>query len=293
MTSTILSSHHLVTNTSGVISHQRLSGPIKSHKVSKQEESLEWGASTGNPDCQSSANGETTLSWADIPDIPHAWELLESPQVWINGDLQGVSDYTSLNDILYDTTPTHDFESNLSSTSSPLLKENDTFNTSCIANSALEPLIPTIELNEQQLLPASQETIPRRNVGAIDSISYLPLSVTPLAKTGNGTSESSHIKESCSTGPRHRTKSSQRHKTAGSDTHSSQESDEERLAERRRKNKLAARKLRQKKLDQVSELEGQLEEMRKERDALRLRAAKSEGELLALRQMIDQKMASG
>lgn len=67
---------------------------------------------------------------------------------------------------------------------------------------------------------------------------------------------------------------------------SSQDSDEDRLQEKRRRNKLAARRLRQKKMDQMSDLESRLEVMTKERDELRLKAAKWEGEVMVLRQLL-------
>ena len=67
---------------------------------------------------------------------------------------------------------------------------------------------------------------------------------------------------------------------------SSQDSDEGRLQEKRHRNKLAARRLRQKKMDQMSDLESRLEEMTKERDELRLKAAKWEGEVMVLRQLL-------
>jgi hypothetical protein len=75
-----------------------------------------------------------------------------------------------------------------------------------------------------------------------------------------------------------------------SDTPSSQDSGDERLTEKRRRNKLAAQRLRQKKLDRISGLESRLEEITKERDDLRLRLAKWEGEAMAMRQLFDQKM---
>ncbi|OOQ83976.1 hypothetical protein PEBR_32227 [Penicillium brasilianum] len=67
---------------------------------------------------------------------------------------------------------------------------------------------------------------------------------------------------------------------------SSQDSDGDRLQEKRRRNKLAARRLRQKKMDQMSNLESRLENMTKERDELRLKAAKWEGEVMVLRQLL-------
>lgn len=72
---------------------------------------------------------------------------------------------------------------------------------------------------------------------------------------------------------------------------SSQESDDDRLQEKRRRNKLAARRLRQKKMDHMSDLESRLEEMTKERDELRLKAAKWEGEVMVLRQLLGKETA--
>jgi hypothetical protein len=69
---------------------------------------------------------------------------------------------------------------------------------------------------------------------------------------------------------------------------SSQDSDGDRLQEKRRRNKLAARRLRQKKMNQMSDLEARLEEMTKERDDLRLKAAKWEGEVMVLRQLVKE-----
>ncbi|KAJ5233569.1 uncharacterized protein N7469_005335 [Penicillium citrinum] len=278
---TTVGNTHVVSNTPNVVSQQRLRGSAFNQKTPEQKISLPWAPSSANPDCQSSADGEPSFSWADIPDIPRAWELLESPQVWMNGDCQLTPKHAGLENVLCDTTPIYEFESKFSSTSSPLLEDHDTFNTPGTATINFEPLIHSIESNEQQTFLASPNFPPENS----------PLPATSHPEIRTGSSKSGYSKEPCSTRARNHTMPLQRHKIAGSDTHSSQESDEERLAERRRKNKLAARKLRQKKLDQVSELEAQLEEVRKERDALRLRAAKSEGELLALRQMIDQKVS--
>lgn len=75
-----------------------------------------------------------------------------------------------------------------------------------------------------------------------------------------------------------------------SDTPSSQDSGDDRITEKRRRNKLAAQRLRQKKLDRISGLESRLDEVTKERDELRLRLAKWEGEAMAMRQLFEQKM---
>lgn len=64
-------------------------------------------------------------------------------------------------------------------------------------------------------------------------------------------------------------------------------SEEERRQERRRRNKLASRRLRQRHLNHVSELETRLGGVTQERDELRLRVAKWEGEAMALRKLLE------
>ncbi|KAJ5396692.1 hypothetical protein N7509_004805 [Penicillium cosmopolitanum] len=216
-----------------------------------------------------------------MPEIPEPLELLESPQVWVNGEiLPGNLIYNNT------STPSCDFHSTFSSTNSPLLDETDSFNTFANVDFSLHSLIPTIESNNRNSSIISQKELARRNgVGSLDAVYQQPSS--PVSHPETYTSD--HVETSRKTTAKVSKDRSQRYTAVGSDTPSSQDSDEEKIAERRRKNKLAARKLRQKKLDQVSELEAQLEDIRRERDALRLRAAKSEGELMALRQMIDQK----
>ncbi|KAK1142977.1 hypothetical protein N8T08_007218 [Aspergillus melleus] len=66
-------------------------------------------------------------------------------------------------------------------------------------------------------------------------------------------------------------------------------SEEGRLQERRRRNKLASRKLRQKHLNHVSDLESRLGVVTQERDELRLRAAKWEGEVMVLRKLLENR----
>ncbi|KAJ5111280.1 hypothetical protein N7532_001815 [Penicillium argentinense] len=221
-------------------------------------------------------------------------ELLESPQVWVNGDFIP-------QDELYNTTSTCDFNSNFSSTSSPLINstvaDNGTFNTFANVDVSLDTLMPTIEPNDRSLSMTSQKDLALRNgLFPLEMSYYHPsssasprqLAMPEQFQSQTSTSRQSELPRSTRT--KTQRDRSQRQTTVGSDSSSSQDSDEERLAEKRRKNKLAARRLRQKKLDQVSELEAQLEEMKKERDLLRLRAAKSEGEVMALRQMLDQKV---
>lgn len=222
------------------------------------------------------------LNWTDLPDIPQL-QVLDSPQVWVTGDFLPDNE-------LYNTTSTCDFPSNFSSTSSPLLGESDTFGTFANTDISLHQLIPTIESNDGNDPSATrQEQLAMRNgLFPLDHTKYCrPSSPTSAPQNYLETSTFDNVKVSCSNRAKTPINRSQRHPTVGSDTPSSQDSDEERVTERRRRNKLAARRLRQKKLDQVSKLEAQLEEVKKERDALRLRAAKSEGEVMALRQMID------
>lgn len=60
-------------------------------------------------------------------------------------------------------------------------------------------------------------------------------------------------------------------------------------AEKRRRNTLAARRFRKKQQDRVTRLEEALGKVTKERDDLKMRAARSEGEVAALRKMIAEK----
>ena len=56
--------------------------------------------------------------------------------------------------------------------------------------------------------------------------------------------------------------------------------------EKRRNNTLAARRYRQKRLDQMNELEAALKETQRERDALKVRVSRLEGETEVLRQLL-------
>lgn len=241
----------------------------------------------GNPLPHSPA--APALDWAEFPEIPEPWELLESPQIWVNGE------YIPGN-LIYNTTPGCDLQATFSPANSPSLGQENSFNTFSNIDISLHSLIPTTESNDQNssATTLSQEQLATRNgFGSLDTIYHHASSPSSHIGKYLETTTSDHVQVPRSTQAKTQTQRdrSHRHSPTGSDTPSSQDSDEERLAEKRRRNKLAARKLRQKKLDQVSELEAQLEKVKKERDDLRLRAAKSEGELMALRQMIDQKGA--
>lgn len=69
----------------------------------------------------------------------------------------------------------------------------------------------------------------------------------------------------------------------------SPEEDESTIAIKRQRNTAAARKYRQKRLDRVTELENALKAMTGDRDDLRLRLARKEAEVDALREMLNRK----
>lgn len=58
---------------------------------------------------------------------------------------------------------------------------------------------------------------------------------------------------------------------------------------KRERNNVAARKYRQKRIDRITELEGELDEVKQERDDLKLRLARQEAETAALRSMLGMK----
>ncbi|KAI3316464.1 hypothetical protein HD806DRAFT_485082 [Xylariaceae sp. AK1471] len=58
---------------------------------------------------------------------------------------------------------------------------------------------------------------------------------------------------------------------------------------KRQRNNVAARKYRQKRIDRISELESELDEVKLERDDLKIRLARQEAEAAALRTMLGMK----
>ncbi|OJJ45772.1 hypothetical protein ASPZODRAFT_133640 [Penicilliopsis zonata CBS 506.65] len=77
--------------------------------------------------------------------------------------------------------------------------------------------------------------------------------------------------------------------SSASESLSSLGSEEDHTAARRRRNTMAARRFRKRKEDHVSNLESRLEEVTKDRDSLRLQVAKWEGEVMALRKLLEHK----
>ncbi|PYH76855.1 hypothetical protein BO82DRAFT_358719 [Aspergillus uvarum CBS 121591] len=114
-----------------------------------------------------------------------------------------------------------------------------------------------------------------------------PLSPTSVSAATTVTSESA-----ATTASRRGTKRARSHlfteESLGSDTPSSQDSEEERIQEKRRRNKMASRKLRQRQVEHVSDLESRLGQVTRERDDLRLQVAKWEAEVMVLRKLVGQ-----
>jgi len=100
------------------------------------------------------------------------------------------------------------------------------------------------------------------------SITSLPMQSPHVSKTTSPSSSSTS-----SSGPRSSTKEKDLHPP-------------ETAIKKRTLNTLAARRYRQRRLDQVSELEEQLKETKEERDGLKNRVARLEGELDVLRRLV-------
>jgi len=62
---------------------------------------------------------------------------------------------------------------------------------------------------------------------------------------------------------------------------------------KRQRNNVAAKKYRQKKIDRIQELEDVVDEVKRERDELKIRLARQEAETEALREMLKMKMGGG
>lgn len=65
------------------------------------------------------------------------------------------------------------------------------------------------------------------------------------------------------------------------------------IISRRQRNNLAAKRYRQKKIDRIQELEDEVARVKEERDELRIRLARQEAEVAALREMLKMKQGGG
>lgn len=61
------------------------------------------------------------------------------------------------------------------------------------------------------------------------------------------------------------------------------------ILDRRYRNNLAAKRYRQKKIDRIEQLEKEVSDLKQERDELRIRLARQEAEVAALREMLSLK----
>ncbi|OJJ98591.1 hypothetical protein ASPACDRAFT_121136 [Aspergillus aculeatus ATCC 16872] len=117
---------------------------------------------------------------------------------------------------------------------------------------------------------------------------------SPLPQTSVPAATAAPSQSTTTTTPRRGTKRARSHsfteESTGSDNLSFQDSDSERIQEKRRRNKMASRRLRQRQLEHVSDLESRLGRVTRERDDLRLQLAKWEAEVMVLRKLVGQKM---
>ncbi|GAB1312525.1 hypothetical protein MFIFM68171_02735 [Madurella fahalii] len=65
------------------------------------------------------------------------------------------------------------------------------------------------------------------------------------------------------------------------------------IISRRQRNNIAAKRYRQKKIDRIQELEDEVAQVKEERDELRIRLARQEAEVAALREMLNMKNGGG
>lgn len=131
--------------------------------------------------------------------------------------------------------------------------------------------------------PSAAAAPPPSNRHGYPPIAAKPSSVTLPSSSGH----SSSVPVTASTDTKKRTRLESNSAPSGND--SALDSEEERILERRRRNTLAARRFRQRKQDRVLDLERRLAEVTKERDELKLQVAKWEGEVMALRKLVEMR----
>ncbi|RAH43441.1 bZIP transcription factor [Aspergillus brunneoviolaceus CBS 621.78] len=117
---------------------------------------------------------------------------------------------------------------------------------------------------------------------------------SPLPQTSVPAATAGPSQSTTTTPPRRGIKRARSHsfteESTGSDNLSSQDSEEERIQEKRRRNKMASRRLRQRQVEHVTDLESRLGRVTRERDDLRLQLAKCQAEVTVLRKLVGQKM---
>ena len=88
------------------------------------------------------------------------------------------------------------------------------------------------------------------------------------------------------TSPHQKSSSPELHSTSRASTKATSSAADSSRIEKRKANTLAARRYRQKRVDQVTGLEAELKEVKAERDDMKVRCAKLEGEVEALRALL-------
>lgn len=146
----------------------------------------------------------------------------------------------------------------------------------------------------------NQDMVPAMNAN-LSSVEYsdsfpaisgsLPMSTTTTNSTIYASSNQSGGQDylpthsNASASPDSRDSPSDKSSTKGSSTNTRSGNDPGRI-EKRKQNTLAARRYRQKRVDQMNSLESTLKEVKSERDSLRVRCARLEGEVEVLRQLL-------
>jgi hypothetical protein len=151
------------------------------------------------------------------------------------------------------------------STTSTLFDNSNTTTTSPVSMTSLP------YSRDRPLLAPKQTTTPPSSLSASPPVSLID--TAPTAKRAAGKKRS---RAESATG-------------VDSSNNSVQDSEDERVVEKRRRNTMAARRFRKRKLDHVSDLESKLAKVTEERDELRLQIAKWEGEVMALRKLMERK----
>jgi len=111
-------------------------------------------------------------------------------------------------------------------------------------------------------------------MGIGNSVTSTPM-VKDCSSSGSATSSQNHVSSP---------EQSSRSKTSSSK--SSPLAPDAARVEKRKANTLAARRYRQKRVDQMSGLEGELKDVKSERDDLKVRCARLEGEVETLRALL-------
>ncbi|EKG17159.1 hypothetical protein MPH_05613 [Macrophomina phaseolina MS6] len=198
---------------------------------------------------------DATAALGIFNDLP----LDQSPDAWLA--LDGVS--SAIND-------SHSSDHSTDN----IFAHSTMYNESFLA-STLNPLI-----TDPTLFPASAEPSSKAS-----SARPSPYSTVESTFSNEATASASCSASSCSSSSSSSSSSGTKRKRSADETPSVDET----LADKRRRNNLAAAKYRQKKVDRISELEKEVEDVSKERDELKLQLARRDAELEVLRRLLAER----